>query len=61
MRKLILIGFAAVVTLAAVGTWVTATSRHQVKASAAGFIPINPFELMKAAPSNLPYEQHDAH
>ena len=33
--------------------------RHHV--AAAGFIPINPLAMMKAAPSDLPYEQHEAH
>jgi hypothetical protein len=62
MRKLILLGFTATLTLAAIGTWATAISRQTAKApAAASVISINPLELTKTSSGNLPHEQYDAY
>jgi hypothetical protein len=68
MRKSISLAIAAVILLAAVGTWAVARvrpdshakvmERNNAPASLGGLI--NPFEMMKNA-KELPHEQFDAH
>jgi len=60
MRKLVVLGFATVFMVAAIGAWAAATSREQGTASVASTAPIDPLALMQAAPSNLPHQQYDA-
>jgi hypothetical protein len=62
MRKIIAFGIAAVLALAAIVTWATATthSKDHVNASAAFVSPITPSELMKNS-KGLPRQQYDAH
>jgi type II secretory pathway pseudopilin PulG len=61
MRTIIALGIAAVLTLAVIVSWVTATahSNNQAEASAAFGDSINPFELMKKS-KDLPHHQYDA-
>jgi hypothetical protein len=62
MRKIMAVGFAALLTLVAIAAWSNATthSGNRVKASVASSGPINPFELMKTS-KNLEHQQYDAH
>lgn len=62
MRNIIAFGIAAVLALAAIVTWATATthSKDHVKTSAAFVSPMTPSELMKNSKS-LPHQQYDAH
>jgi hypothetical protein len=62
MRKVIAFGIAAVLALAAIVTWATATthSKDHVKPSAAFVSPITPSELTKSS-KGLPHQQYDAH
>jgi hypothetical protein len=61
MRKIISFGVAAVLTLAAVVTWATATTHltHRGGATASFGDTINPFDLMKQA-KDLPHQQPGA-
>jgi hypothetical protein len=61
MRKIISFGVAAVLTLAAVVTWATATTHptHRSGASATLGGSISPFDLMKQA-KDLPHQQSGA-
>ena len=61
MRTLIAAGIAALLTLAVVISWATATARSnsQPKALAASGGSLNPFELMKNS-THLPQRQYDA-
>jgi len=62
MLKVIALVFAAVVACTAIGTWAAANSRSQnAKTFRAVSEPIDPHAFMRAAPSNLPHEQYDAH
>jgi hypothetical protein len=61
MRKLILFGLTAILTLGAIGTWATATRGDRGQAAASLTTPISPLELMKAVRTSLPHEQYDAH
>jgi hypothetical protein len=60
MLKVIALVVAAVFACTAIGTWAVANSRDHSK-PVARITPINPIELMKAAPPNLPHVQYDAH
>jgi hypothetical protein len=58
MRKIASSGIAAVVMLAAIAAWATATS-HSGSQSALLGAQVNPFEMMKSA-KDLPAHQYDA-
>lgn len=62
MRKIMSFGIAALVTLAAVVIWSSATTRSgdRAEAFAASGSPINPLELMKGS-KDLPHQQYEAH
>jgi hypothetical protein len=61
MRAIFALGIAALLTLAIIVSWATATARstNQANAPAASGNSINPLELMKSS-SNLPHQQYDA-
>jgi hypothetical protein len=62
MRTIISLGTAALLTLAAIVTWATATtqSSNHIKGSVAVGSSINPFDLMKNS-KDLPHQQYDAY
>ena len=62
MRTTMSFGVAALVTLAAVVIWSSATSHSGSRgdAFAASGSPVNPYELMKSS-KELPHQQYDAH
>jgi hypothetical protein len=61
MRTIIALGIAALLTVAVIVSWATATTRSDNRANmlATSSNSINPFELMKSS-KNLPHEHYDA-
>ena len=61
MRTIIALGIAALLTVAVIVSWATATDRssNQAKASPALGSSINPPEFMKNS-KDLPHQQYDA-
>jgi hypothetical protein len=62
MRTIMAFGFAALLSLLAIGAWSSATthSANRAEASAASSWPINPLELMRNS-KDLAHQQYDAH
>jgi hypothetical protein len=62
MRTIMAIGFAALLSLLAIGAWSSATTHsvNRAEASAVSSWPINPLELMRNS-KDLAHQQYDAH
>ena len=62
MRTIMAFGFAALLSLLAIGAWSSAPppAGHRAEASAVSSWPINPLELMRNS-KDLAHQQYDAH
>ena len=59
MRTIMAFGFAALLSLLAIGAWSSATT-HSANRAEASAASINPLELMRNS-KDLPHQQYDAH